>query len=104
MSQRRIRSGAVASSAAAVAAVAATLALGAGVASASAFDDQGQGADQGQSDTSADSGYQAPSTTSSSPADGVISHLGSPENAGSGVTPNGFSPGQTLPGGSLGGL
>jgi hypothetical protein len=34
----------------------------------------------------------------------VISHLGSPENAGSGVTPNGFSPGQTLPGGSLGGL
>lgn len=100
--------------------------LGSGVASASPLDTDGP--DAGQSDsTSGDSSYSADSAGSSAqsaypapsdsgtpsvpgsgtpanPANGVLNGLAAPGNAGSEVTPDGFSPGQTLPGGSLGGL
>ena len=112
--------------------VAALTGIGAGVASATAFDDSG--ADQGQSGGSGNPSYQVPSgdpafaadpqrnggyhaynsggnsagggslNSPTNSTDGVVGGLASPENAGSNVTPNGFSPGQTLPGGSLGGL
>jgi hypothetical protein len=118
MHQLNFRSGATA-----VAVATALTAIGGGIASASAFDDQGAGL--GQSDNSADSGYQQPGDDSGSsgdsgyagnpygggstpgsanPANGVVNGLASPQNAGSSVTPNGLSPGETLPGGSLGGL
>ncbi|HZZ50920.1 MAG TPA: hypothetical protein VFE65_28855 [Pseudonocardia sp.] len=126
MHRRLFRIGSTAAVAAAVA-----TALGSGVAFASPLDDDGGNGNGGQSGSSADSGYSGyspgssysgyqsqseypsdsglpgGSTNRSNPTDGVLNGLSSPAapaNAGSGVTPNGFSPGQTLPGGSLGGL
>jgi hypothetical protein len=118
----------------AAALTAAALAVfGSGVASAAPSDDDGTNSGQpGSSADSSysssqpdptyqvaqtDSSYQAPpaassdpgipggtTTTPANPTTGVLNGLASPGNAGSGVTPNGFSPGQSLSGGSLGGL